>query len=354
MSTRFFNNSEDAWTAMLHSINTATTSIYWEAYIFQNDTIATHDFVSALEKKAQEGIDIVLVADGFGSYYFDKESLKRLKEAGAEVLFYKHPLWRTHRKILVIDNAIVFFGGVNISNQHRKWADLHVATTSKTTIKGLMITFARFYAVCGGKNTNILRHSEGARKKAQRASQEVEVQELIIEHLPNLGQKRLRPVYERLLNGAKRKVVFVTPYFVPARWMITLIKELLARDVIIEIVIPKHTNPGYIDAAHRVIAKELVPKGVRFYLTENMIHAKAFVIDDEMGLVGSQNVDPVSFGLTMETGVFFRDKESLKKLDHIIKKWMAGASPFSPELIQSHWYDPLISLLMKVVATLLG
>jgi len=38
-----------------------------------------------------------------------------------------------------------------------------------------------------------------------------------------------------------------------------------------------------------------------------MNHAKAMVIDGDIGLVGSQNLDFLSFEFNSEVGVFFRD-----------------------------------------------
>ena len=344
MTTSFYINSETAWTAMLRAIKNAKQSIYWEIYIFQNDTLATHDFVSALEERARAGVDVRLIADGFGSYLFDKESIKRLTDAGAEVIFYNHPFWRTHRKILVVDERIAFFGGVNVGDMYRKWTDLHVRSISKPVVRGLLITFARFYAHCGGKDENVLRHSQTASEKAAKSSK-LSVQELILEHLPNLGKRRLRKVYQEQLARAKESVTIVSPYFEPSQWLKKILKGLRERGVAVEVVLPLHSDPAYADLLNRDSAKELAPDGVRFYFTQQMMHAKALLVDNTVGLVGSQNVDPISFGLTMETGVFLRDEQSLSELRTIIDGWKEGAEQFDLGVHRNRWYlRPLVAM----------
>lgn len=49
--------------------------------------------------------------------------------------------------------------------------------------------------------------------------------------------------------------------------------------------------------------------GIKFYLEPTMNHAKALIIDKSEGMVGSQNLDFLSFDFNSEVGVFFRDAE---------------------------------------------
>ncbi|MDP3988994.1 MAG: phosphatidylserine/phosphatidylglycerophosphate/cardiolipin synthase family protein [bacterium] len=352
MKTHFYINSEDAWTAMLHAIKEAHTSIYWEIYIFQNDTLKTHDFVGAMEEAARRGVEVKLVADSFGSYNFDKKSISRLREAGAEIIFYNHPLWRTHRKLLIIDERIAFFGGVNIGDTYRKWTDLHVRTTAKRVIRGLLTTFARFYSHCGGTDESVLAFSKHARKRAHQYMGTRDVQDLIFEHLPNMGKRRLAHIYREQLTNAKKHITIVSPSFIPAPWLKKLLLLRVQEGVRVEIILPQSTSPKYLNPVHYLAARDLSKEGISFYFTKQMMHAKVLLIDGKIGLVGSQNLDPISFGLTMETGVFFHDKASLTKLRHIIYEWRTSATKYDPTLNSSRWYDPLVRIILRILSPL--
>lgn len=345
---KFYSSSESAWTAMLRSIRSAKTAIYWEIYIFNNDTLATHDFVGALTERAKAGVRVRIVADGFGSLMLDKTSIKRLTDAGAEVIFYNHPFWRTHRKILIVDDRILFLGGVNIGDSYRRWADLHVRITSRPVVRALLKTFARFYAHCGGTDPEVLKHSKAAQEKGA-TSDKTNISQIIVEHLPNFGSRQLHDVYEEQLQKAKTSVTIVSPYFQPTGWLVRSLKKLAEQGVQVDIILPEHSDPRYADWVNREAVPSLVKSGVRFYFTKEMVHAKVLIIDRNLALVGSQNVDPISFWLTMETGVFIRDRRSLDDLQEIMEGWKNTARSYDPKLDSISLIKKLLVQLWKLL-----
>ncbi|MDA3851193.1 MAG: phospholipase D-like domain-containing protein, partial [Spirochaetaceae bacterium] len=80
-----------------------------------------------LSKKAQEGIDVRLIFDGFGSLFrISRKYRKMLKAAGIKYHYFmdmRH--WKSsfrlnynnHKKIVVIDDKIGYLGGMNISKE---------------------------------------------------------------------------------------------------------------------------------------------------------------------------------------------------------------------------------------------
>lgn len=61
--------------------------------------------------------------------------------------------------------------------------------------------------------------------------------------------------------------------------------------------------------------------GVKFFLMPRMNHAKIMIVDDKECLIGSQNMDVLSFGFNMEVGVFFQQKKLVHDLNRIFDNW---------------------------------
>ena len=67
-----------------------------------------------------------------------------------------------------------------------------------------------------------------------------------------------------------------------------------------------------------------------FFLARKMNHSKLLLIDDRVGLIGSQNLDFLSFHLNSEIGVFFEDKKLIHELKLVWERWEKQSIPFSP------------------------
>lgn len=110
-----------AFEAMLEAIAAAMHHIHIEFYIIRDDQLGTR-FERLLSRKAQEGIKVRLLYGGTGSRRLGKACLKRLRDAGVETgcffplftsFFDKRLNYRNHRKIVVVDGKIGFFGSLN-------------------------------------------------------------------------------------------------------------------------------------------------------------------------------------------------------------------------------------------------
>ena len=127
---------------------------------------------------------------------------------------------------------------------------------------------------------------------------------------------------DALLRSAKREVILVSPYFVPGAHGMALLRELRARGVAVRVLTSSlaatdapAVHIGY--ARYRedllrmgVMLHELRPEVGRtevrlgsFGSSSSKLHAKAFVVDKQVVLIGSMNFDPRSDRLNTEVGV---------------------------------------------------
>jgi cardiolipin synthase A/B len=313
MKYKLYANSKKAWRAMIRDISKARNFIYIEMYIFMDDTSDEYDFIGTLKEKSREGTEVVMVVDSLGSSGLKKEAIKDLRDSGVELLFFSSWLRRTHRKILIVDGKIAFLGGVNIKKNSMDWLDLQIRIASPRLIKNISRSFAYTYEMSGGKNRGILKQRKRSVLKTIKAQ--------FLEHWPNHRVYALEAYYQKKIISASKKIVIVTPYLTPPRWLMALLDGAIKRGVKVEIFIPRVTDVKVLNRVNKLYVNKLSEIGVEVYAQNKMNHAKVLIIDDEETLIGSQNLDVFSFRLSIESGVFIKDKALILDLNKIIDKW---------------------------------
>ena len=344
MRYKFFATSLKAWRAMFEGIENAQKSIYLEMYIFVNDTVQ-YDFLALLKKKANAGMRVKIVLDSLGSADLSKNAIAELRASGAEVLFQSYFFHRAHRKVLIVDESIAFIGGVNISQQFRLWNDLVIEIKGKRLLKHISSSFAKVYKECGGKDPELLAQDKKIILNQART--------WLVEHFP-IGKKfNLKKIYKEHLKEAKENVIFVTPYFIPRRWLIVALHQAVLRGVKVEVLVPKVTNHFFANRVGYFFMYKLSKLGINFLLQPKMNHAKVMLIDGKEGIVGSQNLDFLSFDFNSEIGVFLKDMQAVKKLALVVQKWKEQAFLFETKKYKPTWLDHIISSLIRIFARIM-
>ena len=134
-------NGDEIFPAMIDAIKGATKSIDFLTFVYWEGDIA-QTFAEALASRASDGLRVRILLDSFGARLLHEDLLSLLERAGAEVRWFRPlstwRLWRsdkrTHRKIMITDNARGFTGGVGIAEEWTgdaggpdEWRDTHFA-----------------------------------------------------------------------------------------------------------------------------------------------------------------------------------------------------------------------------------
>jgi cardiolipin synthase len=327
---------------MFQSIKMAEKSVYLEMYIFSDD-MQSFDFITLLKEKAKNGLRVRIVLDSFGSANLSNHVITLLRESGAEVFFFSHLLHRIHRKVLVVDEQIAFIGGVNFHQSAKLWNDLAIEVRGKI-VASIVRSFARVYRDAGGKDPIILLQNKKVLLDKMHS--------WLVEHFPNRKNFGFKKVYKEHLSTAEKSIILVTPYFMPKRWFVLLLDRARLRGVKVEILVPRNTESFFIDRVNHFYMRRISRLGIDFYLEPKMNHAKAMIIDNKEGIVGSQNLDILSFELNSEVGIFFQDVNSVEQLSAIIENWKRGATLFDYKAFKPKWFDyilsPIINLFSKI------
>jgi len=127
-----------------------------------------------------------------------------------------------------------------------------------------------------------------------------------------------------LLLSAKSQIQIISPYFIPGEKGLEQLLDLSSRRVAVSVLTNSlaATDVAAVHGAYVRYRKRLIRGGVRLYEMKAepqrqrislfgsrgaSLHTKAFIIDGEIGFVGSFNFDARSVSLNTEMGVIFKD-----------------------------------------------
>ena len=329
---------------MLEAISGASESIFLEMYTFVDNTKG-YNFFEIIKQKARAGVRVKIIIDLLGSFEVKSPAIEELRESGIEIKLFSYWLKRTHKKILVVDEKIAFLGGVNIHKIFCKWNDLQMRFEG-SIVKNVLRSFARTYHRCGGKDPDILSYID---KKAILDKTKL----WILEHWQLNSKSFIKQHYRESIKNAKKNIVITTPYLAPARWLIGELHQAVLRDVDVQIMLPKETDSWIMNRVNYFYIFRLYHLGVKIYLKKEMNHAKAMLIDDTEGVVGSQNIDQLSFEHNLETGVFFREKYMIRDLKEIIDNWKQTSDVFESTSKRTSWFDYLLAPLIRIFQSIM-
>ncbi len=340
---------------MLKAVSAAKRSVYWEVYAFHDDAVG-RCFIEALKERASTGVDVRLVVDGLGSYGLSNAAEAELKIAGIELLRYHRlgPGWnprtwlrrvwfRNHRKVLVVDHATAFIGGVNIWEPARDWDDLHLQING-SGVAVLLEGFIKNYLRSGGS-----KHRLKSLRQALRSGRTANYWQRAVRFImtsPFSGRNALawRRLYRRSLAQARTRVQFVSPYYTPDLQFIAQIRAACRRGVEVHILLPLQSDHSFMSRMAEHFWRRTVAVGAKLFLLPGMNHSKALTVDGHTALVGSMNITARSFLHNEESAVVLSDPAMIKDLNAILENWKQRAVPFTEAHRRSgQWFRRLIS-----------
>lgn len=306
---------ERTYDALFAAVAAAQQTVHLEYYIYEPDSVGTK-LRDLLAERARAGVEVRLLLDGLGSRRCSPAFLKPLREAGAEVAWFHplklgHLLWRptlnlrTHRKIAVIDGVVGFTGGVNISDTQSErisaaaFHDLHLKLGGDV-VRALQLAFAEDWHYASGAKLTDPRYWPAQPAGAIRCQ--------LVPSGPDNPLAPIHRVHVEALHNAKHRVWLMTPYFVPDAAVLLALTSAALSGLDVRLLVPRINDNRVVRAAARSFYPELLMAGVRvFEFQPRMLHGKALLVDDEIALIGSANVDPRSFWLNFELSVLARD-----------------------------------------------
>ena len=141
-------------------------------------------------------------------------------------------------------------------------------------------------------------------------------------------------VFFAAIVAARRRLLAVTPYLVPTPDIVRAFRSAGLRGVDVRLVVPQKSNHLYAGMAGRALYDELLSAGVRiFERRPPFTHAKALIVDDELAVVGTANLDVRSLRLNYELNLAVYDETFINTLKRIVLDDIA----LSDEVILAAW-----------------
>jgi cardiolipin synthase len=314
-AVEMLKNGEQAYPRMLAAIDSANRRVWLATYLFESDSIGLA-FVDALTAARQRGIEVRVIVDGLGELYSWPRASRILRRAGVRVVRFLPPKLfppafsvnlRNHRKILLVDGAIGFSGGMNIGARHlvetnegQRTADLHFR------IQGPVVAQLEDIFIEDWHFTT----KEELQPTGYRHEPSGPVFCRCISDGPNEDLDKIAMTMMGAISAARREIIILTPYFLPTREMIASFQSAALRGVDVAIILPEKSNLRFIDWATRNLLWELLQYGVKiYYQPPPFAHTKLFVIDGVYAQIGSANIDSRSLRLNFELNIEIYDTE---------------------------------------------
>lgn len=346
--------------ALLAAVAQAREHIHLEYYIYQPDRTGTA-LRDALIERARAGVKVRLLLDAVGSNDVDRDFLQPLLEAGGEHAWF-HPLqlgriwqrpWmnlRCHRKIVVIDGAVAFTGGINITDEEDErlrpdaYRDLHLRLEGDV-VQTLQLVFAEDWAYASGQPPLEL-------LPPPRGGGEVPAQVLISG--PDSSWEAIHRLHVAAIHAAQRRVWLVTPYFVPGEAAMMSLTSAALGGLDVRLLVPKSSDSLLVTYAARSYFDELLGAGVKIYeYGPRLLHTKALLCDDDLAIIGSANFDHRSFRLNFEVSVMFRGTTLAAELDDLLDGECRRATQVRDDRARPLWRTRLPEALARLLSPLL-
>ncbi len=329
---QFYTTSKDAWRAMLEACRSAKHSIEFEQFYFMPGVIG-REFMQVLIQKSKENVHIRCLFDAAGSFPFSRSIYPDLlSHTKIEVRFFNwlfpysqgnKRLWyfRNHRRNLIIDDKIAFTGGVCIADRMRDWRDTQVSMRGPV-VQQMSAAFEKVWSKANNQN---LRFNKDSRMDADGFTYST--------HSPHRKQRFL---YYRLIEAirhARHSVYLTTPYFLPDRRLLRVLRLARRRGVDVRVVMPKVSNHPVVDIGAHTYFDKVLSSGIRVYQYPTMTHAKTAVIDSDWAMVGSLNLDNISLRYNFESAIVSANRKFAVEVE---KQFMIDIEG-SHELTLNEW-----------------
>lgn len=320
-------NTPHIWQKILETCENAEKSIDLEQYIFINDEIGKK-FLDLFEKKAKEGVKVRMLCDTAGSFpFYGSTLLKDLNDRGIEVRFFNtfipvifrsyYSWWffRTHRRLVIVDNKIGFTGSFCIWEYTEKWKEIMIKVEGEA-VKEMSDSFEIMWEGSRRENKGMNRFSF-LKKRIHSGFDGFN----FVSNVPRFGGRDLYYRMIETLRGAKKSIKISVPYFVPDRRLLRVLLLARRRGVKITILLPLKSDYHIVDLSARTYFKELLDVGIDIYLYDKgFLHHKIIITDDSWATVGSMNLDNVSLRYNFEGNIISNDHNFIIELARIMDK----------------------------------
>ena len=313
---RYYPLGDAMYPDMLTDLRAAKKTIYLEYFIIEPGEM-WQSIVDILAQKVREGLDVRVMYDDLGSIStFNFSNALALEKLGIRCVTFNPLLalkgtanYRDHRKLLIVDDAVAYSGGVNLADRYINrehpyghWKDTGFRLTG-APVRSFTHMFLTFW------NAFSLQKEEPMPMPPAAAAAEPAAQDgwvLSYYDSPLNSEATSNRLYIDLLSQATDYAWFFTPYLMLGDDLLDAMLAAAQRGVDVRIIMPGIPDKKLIFRMSRSFYQVLLTGGVKIYeYTPGFVHAKSLVCDDRAATVGTVNLDYRSLFLHFENNSLF-------------------------------------------------
>lgn len=317
----YHSTGEALFADMLEEMNKAEKFIFVEYFIVEDGSL-WRSMVEIMERKVREGLDVRVIYDDVGSIStFSGRNARELRSKGIKIVAFNPLKWlsgalnnRDHRKILVIDNRVAFSGGMNLADEYINeierfgyWKDVGFKIMG-AAVQSYTFMFCEFWSAFSEEKIEF---------DIERNMQADGEDGYILPYYDSPANKLPHSynLYIEMLEAATEYIWFYTPYLMLGEQLFDVMIRTARRGIDVRIYMPGIPDKKSVYELSRSYYKPLLEAGVNIYeYTPGFLHAKACIMDDVMGTVGTVNLDYRSLFLHFECNSIFYKASLLKDL----------------------------------------
>lgn len=353
-------NGDRIFPAVFEAVASATSTVDFLTFVYWQGSIGA-ELAALLAERAAAGVRVRVILDALGAFSMDRSLVERMVAAGAQVEWFrpvnKARFWeanhRSHRKVLICDEAVAFTGGIGIADEWRgdargpgEWRDTHFRIRGPA-VDGLRAAFVQNWAETGRPLLD-----DGVDRFPEQPAAGPSVAQ-VVRGAAQTGWSDVATLVRSLLALAQERVRITTAYFVPDDATCAALAATARRGVEVDVLIPgPHVDKRFVQLASQSQYDGLLEAGVRLWSYQvSMLHAKVITVDREVASVGSANFTSRSLLLDDEVNVVVFDPAVVSILDEHFEDDLAASEP-----VDRHaWPDrSLAQRALEVVAGLGG
>ena len=322
---RLHGDGESAREALWQVVDDARHRLDVCTFIIGDDALG-QEAVERLAQRARAGVEVRVLLDGFGALSLPRRHFDTLRDAGGHVAVFR-PIFslrrsgprnlRNHRKLVIADDRWLWSGGRNLAGEYFTGNAAHPVPW-----RDLSFDLQGDVAAAAARQFDQDWTSVRADQPRSVAPVPPAAEGALAQFLPS-GPDQTEDTVQALLVAAcfraQHRLLAITPYFVPGDGLRDALRLAARRGVQVTIALPARSNHRLADVARERAMRDLTSAGVVFRLLPFMAHAKAVVMDEDLALAGSVNLDLRSLMLNHEAAVVFYGPEQIDWLAHWIE-----------------------------------
>ncbi len=322
----YYKSGEEFFPEFINCLKQAKEFIFLEFFIIGKG----HEWTAILDilkAKAKEGVDIRIIYDDMGCVgILPANTPKKLKKYGIKCFkFHKFtPLLsgiynnRDHRKIAIIDHQMAFTGGMNLADEYanithpfKYWKDTMIKIEG-SAINNLLALFLQNYNLC---EADVEDYNKYLLYKYPTFKDEGYVMPFGDGPGPFDNALIGEQNYINIINYAKKELFISSPYLIPTYSLLDALRNAALRGVKVHLIVPGTPDKKVVYWMAETYFKYLSDAGVNIYrYTPGFNHMKTCIADNELGFVGTINLDFRSLVHHFECGALLYKNPCLKEI----------------------------------------